>query len=602
MSIFSLSFLKETIKTLIKRFPVAMLACVLIFAISFLEINTRASDPLLKSLSLNFNYLFDTTILPLIMLVFLSISAQLLCDTKKLPSSYGALFCFVIFILSTVLLNQISQVLLISAAFLSIGLAPYLSKDITFKQIWTFNHRFWTHITFSLVASIILYLGLAAIIATLNILFKFPYTPYATTWVIVGALFGPFLAMSGIPQNVRDEAIDEAKFVTQSRFLFQWVILPLLYAYAAIIYAYALFILINTELPNGTIVKSVTGFGIVGIATYLAIYPFDKSAKIITLFKKYFAPVSILPLFLLALAISIRIANYGLTEQRLIVVAGIIWGSVSVYFMVKNKDHVIRNIIASLVIILFAITLSPLNLSYLSALSQKSRLAHILEKHNILTDGVITPTNEDLSVDDRIQITNITKYLIRSEKKSYIQDWFKNMPKAEIHTRVRRYGSHTQIVKDMGVKPANKYNHSKRYTSSETKQTFNYNRPNKNIVNIDGYDYSLRKYMYAKRRYESSLFKKNDLVINHRLNDDTLQISIKHTGETYTIPHTALLHNFDFDKARINEANDTVITYRDEKDKSRIKLVVDSVSGTFDRENKDLSLTKLEITLLIDFK
>tara|TARA_Y100001934_G_scaffold25687_1_gene28466 strand:+ start:1945 stop:3735 length:1791 start_codon:yes stop_codon:yes gene_type:complete len=594
-----ISFSFKNILEIIARFPLASIACVIAFSMAMIEIH--------DSLPRLFNDLWISSI----QLCFLAIAGKLFCEAQDKPPLYGIFFSLAIFLPTFLFLESYSQSLVILASFLAMGLAPYLSKDITYKQTWTFNHRLWLQVIFAIVASTLLFSGLASIYWTITILFKISFDPYLSTAAFITFIFGPFLAMSGIPKHFKDEALDEAKFVNQSRFLFQWIIIPLLYAYAAIIYAYALFMLINWQLPQGTIVKSVLGFGIVGITTYLAIYPFDKSSKLIELFKAHFAKVSILPLVLLTMAIWIRVEEYGLTENRYLVIAGIVWGASAIYFMFKGTEHVIRNIIASLVVILFLITLTPLNGGYLSSLSQNARLAHVLEENGILVDDKIIPTEKELSVDDRIKITKITQYLVR---KSYINDlkhWFRDMPDAAVNQWDKKnsptYNSHLGVMKDMGVKHAS-LSHSyykNRSKNADTKKHFEYRSisANSNLVNTQGYDFYLKRDFYGTDiEYKFNIKAKDDFIIRFVKLEQRLEITLNETDETHVIPFKNILSGLDKEKARINESDDIDLSFVSKYPKSKIKLIVNAANGYFNDDNDDINFTKLTLDILIDFE
>lgn len=143
---------------------------------------------------------------------------------------------------------------------LSIFIAPFLSKQASNTQIWVFNYHLWSRICFTVLAAIVLYLGLAAIIASLDFLFgvKFYRAIYEDVWLVVVTLFSPILAMAGIPQQF--DTIEEP-YPKAIRIILSHITLPLLLIYVVILYCYAIKILITWDLLKGGVAYLVSAFG-----------------------------------------------------------------------------------------------------------------------------------------------------------------------------------------------------------------------------------------------------------------------------------------------------------------------------------------------------
>ena len=94
--------------------------------------------------------------------------------------------------------------------------------------------------------------------------------------------------------------------------LVKFVAVPLLLVYTAILYAYAAKIALAWELPKGTLGAMVVGYLFAGAATLLLGYPSrETGGALVRLFWRYWVWLAALPVVLLFVAVSRRIADYG---------------------------------------------------------------------------------------------------------------------------------------------------------------------------------------------------------------------------------------------------------------------------------------------------
>lgn len=310
------------------------------------------------------------------------------------------------------------------ALFLAMFIAPFINKHSDTQEIWVFNYRIWTHIFITILSAIFLYLGLAAIIASLDFLFgvKFYHDIYQDIWFVVATLFSPIVAMAGIPRQFDERATTFPKFL---RIILSYIVIPLLLIYAVILYGYMAKIIITWELPKGGVAYLVSGFGCLGVIIYLASYPLHQTSRIIALYKQHFFKVLMIPLLLLAAGIYTRIHDYGITEERYAVVLCLLWLFLVSGVALAQKSKLVPKIIfISLIVFLIAASFGPWGATYLSANSQIFRLETVLKKNGALASGVLVKAPQTISWEDRVTISSIAEYLVESRKIDRVRSWF----------------------------------------------------------------------------------------------------------------------------------------------------------------------------------
>ncbi|SFZ82348.1 protein of unknown function [Devosia enhydra] len=194
-------------------------------------------------------------------------------------------------------------------------------------RFWWLNNVAVATAAFALLAFLVLALGTVAIERSLGVLFGLDVEAVFYKWVlpVIGVFFVPvyWLAVQPHPDGVGFDAQTPELLQRASGFLGPFVLVPMLLAYALILLAYCLQIIVTGTLPKGMLGWMVMGFTITGAATWLILYPsgFDRQ-PVVRFFLRFWWWLTIVPLGLFALAVWQRIAAYGLTPERV----GLIWG------------------------------------------------------------------------------------------------------------------------------------------------------------------------------------------------------------------------------------------------------------------------------------
>ena len=285
-----------------------------------------------------------------------------------------------------------------------------------------FNHKNFVEYFFKIVEamfislsfSTVLFLGLAAIYFLITKLFDISIVDkvYIITFIIIYLPFNVGIFLSYFPRNEID--FDNYKLAKPFVILVSYITVPIFIIYAFILYIYFFKILIQAELPKGVITNLVLVFALLTVIL-LFISSVIKSNKLVEKFREFFPVIMIPILVMMFYAIFIRISNYGLTENRYFVIAAGIYTLISMIYYIFYRSNSNIFIFISLAAIIFLSTIGPVSAYNLSASSQDTRLASILNANGMLESNQIKP-KKNVSLDDKIQIKEIVEYLSNNHR------------------------------------------------------------------------------------------------------------------------------------------------------------------------------------------
>ncbi|NJL13009.1 MAG: DUF4153 domain-containing protein, partial [Microscillaceae bacterium] len=268
---------------------------------------------------------------------------------------------------------------------LLVAFAPYWTGRQE-NGFWQYNQRLFLRILAAALYSSVLYLGIAASLLSISVLFDMEIEPtiYARLWVLMVGLFNTWFFLGGVPRDFAELEADD--FYPRPLKLFtQFVLLPLVSLYGLILFGYALKILITWNLPQGLVSYLVLAFSVTGIFSLLLIHPLREKEghQWIKIFAQFFF-LALLPLLaLLFVAIGRRILDYGLTEPRYIVLVLAFWLlGLSLYFVLRSQAE-IRFIPISLAVLMLLSAYGPWSASSVSEYSQLRRLDAIYKKYQL---------------------------------------------------------------------------------------------------------------------------------------------------------------------------------------------------------------------------
>ena len=225
---------------------------------------------------------------------------------------------------------------------LLVSFAPYL-KGKQLNGFWQYNRLLFSRFILSVIYSGFLYVGIALALVSLNLLFEINIHDklYFDLWIIIVGFFNTWFFVSGMPTNFDDlEEIDEYPFGL--KVFSQYILLPLLVLYLVILYLYGAKIIALWDWPKGIVSWLIIAVAVLGIFAFLLIHPFgqkEENSWIKKFSKTYY--FILLPLVaMLFIAISMRLADYGITINRYIVLLLGVWLTIVCFYFMIGKNNI----------------------------------------------------------------------------------------------------------------------------------------------------------------------------------------------------------------------------------------------------------------------
>ncbi len=293
------------------------------------------------------------------------------------------------------------------------------AREAQQNRFWWINHQALTTAVIGAVGYLLIALGLFAIERSLSVLFGLSTGDLFYRWVLpfAGLFLTPVYWLSTLPRlSAFDaEALERPEFLSRAvGFLGQFVLVPLLLIYSLILLAYTAQIAVTQRLPQGMIGWMVLGFVVIGAATWLVLHPpFMRERALVRFFRRWWFWLTLVPLGLFFLAVYIRVEAYGLTDERVLLLAGGTWAAVlAVVFLAGRGD--IRLVPALAGAILLLISIGPWNYSHLPMIQQLSRLDAVVL--NAGADQSASPPRANWSPEEVAEARGSIDYLTQSRE------------------------------------------------------------------------------------------------------------------------------------------------------------------------------------------
>ncbi|MCK5285266.1 MAG: DUF4153 domain-containing protein [Alphaproteobacteria bacterium] len=473
-----LSFLLpvDGIKETLRRFPLSSLCAFVLFLISVLSIHDLIDDDELTG---------RIAVLAACGYFWFGIM-KLLAESRGFGKSLElmlSLFVFVGLGLVVFLSEQwvLYAIFWFPSLFLLIVISPYTVNDDN-HSFWFFNRMTWFGVLLSVLAAIVWGSGLSAALGSIDYLFDvdIPDEAYGDIWSFTALIFAALYALSLVPK--------EFSFTKESctvppglPFLVNWVLAPLVCIYMLILYAYLAKILFIQELPRGQLAYMITGFGGVGVVTYLLAWPLrEEGGVLLRLVYRCFFPSLLLPVVMQFIAIGERIHQYGITEQRYMIALTAVWfAGIAIVYTFK-KSLPIKYIPAGLAVLFVLGSFGSWGGVSLSGHSQFNRLEKLLVKYEALEDGCIVEAKKEIPFEDRQNISSILDYFNNTDR----DNWIKPLADEEIYSEVRK------ITKLIGFEYVSRYE-GNRHAEGQFYFSQSWD-DNNSIVDVRNYDFILQ--------------------------------------------------------------------------------------------------------------
>lgn len=253
-----------------------------------------------------------------------------------------------------------------------------VDRHVRQSQFWWRNNLAVATAAFALLTFLVLALGTVAIERSLGVLFGLNVEALFYRWIlpVTGFFFVPIYWLAMQPRTLMDPGAEPAPDLLQraSGFIGPFILVPVLLAYAAILLAYCVQIVVTRSLPQGMLGWMVMGFTVTGAATWLILFPsFLDQQPIVRFFRRFWWWLTIVPLGLFAVALWQRIDAYGLTPERVALIWGGVWAaSLTLIHLLGRGDIRLIPALAGLMLLLASI--GPWNLEAWPRSDQAGRL------------------------------------------------------------------------------------------------------------------------------------------------------------------------------------------------------------------------------------
>lgn len=323
----------------------------------------------------------------------------------------GLLFLYYLMIPETIDDEFMGKYFMVSVCFyLIFTLVPYYYKREKYPQ---YILKLSINLFITLLYSLVLYLGINAIIFTVEKLFELNINNdiYFDVFIIIGGLFSVTYFLGNVPKIDLD--LDDDYYPQVLKILFLYIVTPLISIYTLILYSYFIRILIMREFPINILSHLVVWYGFIGVVLMFFIRKIQDTNEFTKKFYKYFPVAILIPLLMLFAAIGSRILDFGITPPRYLVLISGLWILVNMIYILKTKNYKSSIAVILAIIVLVVSSYGPVSAFDVSKRSQNNRFENLLTELNMLDNGNIIP-RMDLNDNQEKYINEFIQYFERN--------------------------------------------------------------------------------------------------------------------------------------------------------------------------------------------
>jgi hypothetical protein len=527
-------------------------------------------------------------------------SRNLRALTTRLLSLLAALSTLLIFM--TAFETADAFFFLAPAIGLFVLVAPYLHRGSD-EAVCYYDCVLLNRVMYAFLMAGILFAGIAGVLFTLEELFNlrfYGWSLYGNTAIVIFGFLAPLYFLSGVPHDY--DAIEQKPYPREIRFLIHYILVPLVWVYFVILYAYMARILILGELPKGILGTIIPVFGICGAIAHLYTVPLVKEGgRALQLLHRWFYPALLPPLVMLFVAIGTRINAYGLTEQRVAIVLIGVWLLGAALWVIFRKNTQLRLLPIGLSILLLLASFGPWKAASLAVNSQLTRLETLLTKYDRLKDGKLQKTETDILAKDAEQIHEALKYLADNKAFETVRGWYAAQ---NPHIIVNNEWELDPLLKAYNIL-------SPEPVSQDNALIFNATNSSVYVaIPVKGYDYASRLTLYRDKGLVIPMTQEQKISLFNNNSKITLNFSDKSALLSYDLVAALKKHGqpsqgYYRDGKPVTAKPVKPITLTQENKNWRVSLYIINLSGREEQEPNNATsfkLTESSFYVLIDDK
>lgn len=487
---------------------------------------------------------------------------------------------------------------------LLVSYVPFIGKG-GIEDFWEYNKDIFLRFVESAFFSTFLFIGLTIAIVALDKLFGIDIDGkyYGYLFVLLAGIFHTMYFLSKFPKLYYDNVIE--KPIRAYLVFSQYILIPLVLIYLAILYAYAAKILFQWELPVGWVSQLSLWFSVTGIFAFLLNYfnPQFTQFKLTRYYKSLFFMVMLVPVILVFVAIWRRINDYGITEPRYVVALLGVWLLfVSMYFILSKKKDLKVIPISLSIAVAFSILSGPFNMFNASLKSQQKRFIHELENKGLMKDQKIIPVKENAkqNIDSLGMIVNAIRYLDRRSQLQFVNKYLEeDLPLINEYDSLQRKDKTDHFPNSRILAEAlNIPHYFQKYPEKKHLQSFHFNTKQIRSSQLDSNTYFVQLELYDR----NSFFKQE---VHFQISEDNKGLNLVRNGSIYeyialdSVYHQAKQTMSNPDTMYQYDLNPDAMQYHHRSDLSNIHFLINSMEGF--EEDSQLKYTNLYGSAIVTF-
>ncbi|GHA76153.1 DUF4153 domain-containing protein [Pontibacter akesuensis] len=500
--------------------------------------------------------------------------------------------------------------------FLMLALALHLAASYAMflnrrdeNAFWQFNKALFLRILTSALYSGVLFIGLVIAVLAMEELFSVDIDGafYGQLWLFMVGVFNTWFFLAGVPTDVQE--LEHTHLYPKGLKVFtQFVLLPLVTLYLLILYAYFGKIIAQWAWPEGWVSVLVLCFSIAGILSLLLIHPirFEEGNTWMRTFSRWFYRALFPLIILLALAIWRRVSEYGVTEERYVVMALALWLFITALYFLFSRQKNIKFIPITLSVVALLAAFGPFSAFQVSEWSQVNRLEKLLQESKVLVNGQIQRQHPPVSGEVEEEVSSITDYLARTHGFEALQPWFAIDLEDSLAAATDSLGNRWQksfatrdkVLDLMGLE----YNSGQRDMGRQHFYFSTQHSGSGNAVqDIRGYAYAVQySYRTFERHEEQREFQLGAVPMIVSLEKEGSVLYFKFEQETLTLDLLPLIKKLQKKQHELVSPADMTLTV--EGKQVKVKLALDELNGVEETKEGNYRVQSIEASIYVQLQ